>query len=152
VQFYSPRKQRHLAVRYNAVLLTSTTAPSGSLKKCSSTNLDNSAIWQSEIQCSSTHLDNSAIWQPEELAVEFSKTVEMDRVDGDVGGDLAFRYRTHSLIFLQAALRPNALLHLQENIKDITQCTDPQNFKLLPMQWIYFDLLKACKGVFFCVF
>ena len=42
--------------------------------------------------------------------------------------------------------------HICKNFESICKCTVPQTFKLRPKRYIYFDLVKACEGVFLLCF
>ena len=53
----------------------------------------------------------------------------------------------------------NSSSHLVSNdvakvslLEGVHTCTVPQNFKLRPMRYICFDLVKACEGVFLLCF
>lgn len=60
-----------------------------------------------------TNLNNGSIRKPQEVAVEFAESVQMNGVDWDVGGDLL--PPLHRLLVFYATLIPNALLHLKQS-------------------------------------
>ena len=63
-------------------------------------------------------------------------------IDTDIG-------QSHFTFFLTFFIQFEYMLY---NLKAALQCTVPQNFKLRPMRYICFDLVKACEGVFLLCF